>query len=177
MIARRYAKALLDIGRDRGAADVFADDLERVVGALRASADLRSAIASPMFPLSQRRAALGAVAERLAVSPAVRTLLALLCDRGRTGEIEMIEREYRAMADRAAGRVRAEMTSARAVGEDVAVRLRVALEGATGKRVILTRRTDPSLLGGLQLKVGSTLYDGSVRARLDEMRERIVGEH
>ena len=173
-VARRYAKALLGMGLDRGSADAFADDLAQIASLLRGHAELRSALGNPVFPLSQRRAALAALADRASVAPVVRVFLNLLVDRGRLGELDMIEREYRAMADAAAGRVRAMVTSARPLSDAMAERLRAALATATRKQVLLERQLDPELLGGLQVKVGSTLFDGGVRSRLHELGERML---
>ncbi|MEK6607275.1 MAG: ATP synthase F1 subunit delta [Myxococcota bacterium] len=173
-VARRYASALLQIGLEGQRCDAFGEELGRVMALVRGSHELRGALGNPVFPLSQRKAALLAVLDRVGVSTTARSFLALLLERGRFAELDSIEREYRTMADRAAGRVRAEVTSARPLEGDVAARLAQALEKATGKTVLLEKKVEPELLGGLTLKVGSLLYDGSVRARLSELRERLV---
>ena len=131
-IARRYAKALLTLGLEHASADTFADEIARVAALLHESRELRSAVANPVFPLSQRKQALLAVAERFGLSASVRTFLALLVDRGRIGDLDMIERQYRAMADDAAGRIRAQATSARPLGTDFLAKLNTNLEQVTG---------------------------------------------
>lgn len=172
-IARRYAKALLEVGRPRGSIDALGEDLRKVAHALRESSELRNALQNPVFPLSQRKAALLTVGDRLGVSGPVRNFLGVAAERGRIGELDAIEREYARMADQTAGRVRAEVSSARPLSEEIVNRLKVALEHSTGRRVLLDRKVEPDLIGGLAVKLGWTVYDGSVRAHLAEMRERL----
>jgi F-type H+-transporting ATPase subunit delta len=98
----------------------------------------------------------------------------LLLDRERIPQLPDIARELRLMVDEKAGRVRATVTSARALPAEQVAQIQATLEKATGKKVLLDKAEDPSLLGGVVAKLGDTVYDGSVRSQLERMREQIL---
>jgi F-type H+-transporting ATPase subunit delta len=175
-VARRYARALMAIGVDRGNYEALGRGLDAVAGALAESRELREALTNPVFPGRQRRAALDAVLGMLAVDRALRAMLMLLLERGRVADVPAVAREFRALCDRQAGRVRAEVRSARPLDAGQVAQLSQALGKATGKTVVMEQQVDPALLGGVRVKVGSMLYDGSLSARLQEARESLLRE-
>lgn len=175
MIARRYARALFELARERNQADVVGDELLRAAASVHDSQELRQAVSNPVFPLSQRKAALLAVLKGMGLSATTCTGVALVLERGRLGALDLIAREFQALADNQLGRIRAEVVSAQPLSPATAKSLGLALQQSTGKQVVLEQRLDPAILGGMTVKVGSTLYDGSVRSRLEELRERLVG--
>jgi F-type H+-transporting ATPase subunit delta len=173
-LARRYARALLDIGISKGVYEQLGKDLD-VLGALYSgSRDLTEALTNPVFPMARRRAVLESVLERAAVSPITRNFLLLLLDRERMPYVPAIARELRLMVDERAGRVRAVVTSAAPLSAEHVASIQAALEKSSGKKVLLEKREDPSLLGGVVAKVGDVVYDGSVRTQLESMRERFL---
>ena len=99
----------------------------------------------------------------------------MLLDRQRIAILPMVAREMRAMVDEHAGRVLATVTSAKPLADDVAGRISGALEKATGKKIELDRKEDPSLVGGVVAQVGDLVWDGSVRTQLERMREQFLG--
>src|SRR5690348_14131783 len=165
-IARRYAKALLEIGIKQQTYDALGKELERAADMFKSSPELRNALENPVFALDQRKLVLDDVARRLALSKTVRNFVMLLLDKGRIASLPNIARAHRALVDEHAGRVRATVTSARPLDPMLETRLKTALEKSSGKVVIFEKREDPTILGGLITQLGDTLYDGSVRTQL-----------
>src|SRR5262249_43929692 len=157
-----------------GTYEQMGQDLGALAALIGRSPDLRQSLENPIFALSQRKAVLSEVARRLGLQAAVKNFLLLLMDRGRIGQLPDIVRELGQLIDRQAGRVRAQLTSARPVSEEMATALRTAMERRLGKQVLLERREDPALLGGIVAKVGDVLYDGSVRTQLELAREELL---
>ena len=175
-IARRYAKALLEIGIQQQTYDALGKELDRLADTFAKSPELKMALENPVFPLEKRRHVLDELARRLALSKVVRNFVMLLLDKGRIGSLPDIARAHRALVDEHAGRVRAVLTSARPVDPALEARLKNALEKQSGKTVILEKREDPAILGGLITQLGDLVFDGSVRTQLAQMREELLSE-
>ena len=175
-LARRYAKALLEIGVKQQTYDALGKELDRAADMLRSSPELRNALENPVFPISKRRLVLDDVARRLALSKTVRNFVMLLLDKGRISSLPDIARAHRALVDEHAGRVRATVTSARPLDPILETRLKTALERQSGKIVILEKREDPSIVGGLVTQLGDLVFDGSVRTQLASLREELLSE-
>jgi F-type H+-transporting ATPase subunit delta len=173
-LARRYARALLDVGIDKGTHEKLATEVDALGAAFNQSRDLQEALTNPVFPRAQRRAVLEAVLARYGVSTETRNFTLLLLDRERVQVLPAIARELRIMVDEKVGRVRATVTSARPLPADHVAQIQATLEKATGKTVALEQAEDPSLIGGVVAKLGDTVYDGSVRTQLERMREQIL---
>lgn len=172
-IARRYARALLGIGVAAGQSDELGAELAPVAQLMK-NKELGAVLENPSVALSRRQAIVQQLLERLQVGKAIRSLVLLLLQRGRISALPDIAREYGLLCDEHAGRVRVEVASAVALDEQGVSRLREALERKTGKRVIVEQRTDPDLIAGIVTKIGSVVYDGSMRARLDQMRQALL---
>lgn len=175
-LARRYAKALLEIGVQKQTYDALGRELERFADTLKGSPELRNALENPVFPLDKRRLVLDELARRLALSKTVRNFVMLLLDKGRIAALPDIARVYRTLVDEHAGRVRATITSARPLDPLLETRLKTALERQSGKVVILEKKEDPAIVGGLVTQLGDVLYDGSVRTQLQQLREQLLSE-
>lgn len=175
-LARRYAKALLEIGIQQHSFDATGKELDRAADTLRSSPELRNALENPVFSLEKRKLIMDELARRLALSKTVRNFIMLLLDKGRIAALPDIARVYRALVDEHAGRVRATVTSARPLDPMLETRLKTALEKSSGKVVLFDKREDPTILGGLITQLGDTLYDGSVRTQLQELREELLSE-
>ena len=181
-IARRYAKALFSLADEKGQVEQWSKALD-VLRHLVALSPLKEALANPALEAEARRSiAKGlAVAVELAspkllaaavlgLEEDVRNLLLLLAERNRLAYLPAILDDYRALADQKLGRVRARVTSAVPLAEDEVKRIAEKLAQATKAQVIVETSVDPAILGGVVAQVGSTVYDGSVRAQLDELR-------
>jgi F-type H+-transporting ATPase subunit delta len=174
-IPRRYARALLAIGVDSRLYEKLGAELDSFV-ALLDHEDLKTALTNPSVPHSQRKAVVEQLIARLSPTATVRAFLLLLVDRNRIEILPDIAREYQALADAHVGRVRAEVTSAEPLAGENVTRLKRALEQKTGKQVILEQRTDPELIAGMVTRVGTIIYDGSIRTRLEQLRRALL-EH
>lgn len=176
--SRRYAMALLDSVTPHGpeAIDGAARDLTAFATAVGQSFDLRNSLLNPLFTTDDRSKVLGAVLRQLNVSTVVERFLKLLIERDRIAEVRDIAASFVALANQRRGRVRAEVQSAAPLAPDTAERLRRALEKSTGKTIELDVQVDPSLLGGLRARVGSMVFDGTIRAELERLRNTLVGD-
>ena len=175
-IARRYAKALLEIGIQQQTYDALGKELDRAADTLRASPELRNALENPVFSLEKRKLIMDELVRRLGVSKTVRNFIMLLLDKGRIAALPDIARVLRTLIDEHAGRMRATVTSARPLDPMLETRLKTALEKSSGKVVIFEKREDPAILGGLVTQLGDTVYDGSVRTQLQQLREELLSE-
>jgi len=127
-IARRYAKALIEIGIQQQTFDALGKEVERAADTLRASPELRLALENPIFSLEKRKLIMDELSRRLALSKTVRNFIMLLLDKGRIARLPDIARFYRTLVDEHAGRVRATVTSARPLDPMLESRLKSALE-------------------------------------------------
>ena len=175
-IARRYAKALLSLGLEQRSYEQFGQELDRLMATVASSKDLRTVLDSPVFQLSQRKAVLGEILKRLGVSKTVEHFAQLVLDHNRFPAMASIAREMRNLVDEQAGRVRAQVTSAKPLREPEAQRIQTALAKKTGKQVILERKEDASLLGGIVVQIGDVVYDGSVKNQLSRIKEQLLSE-
>lgn len=171
-VARRYARALLAIGKDQQKDDVLAAEFERLAEVYENSPDLQVVLANPVFSATQRQNVLNSIAARLVLSKTTQDAARLLLARGRMPQLPGIARALREMVDEQAGRVRARLISAKPLDKGTEVRIRAALGRSTGKSVVLDTKEDPSLLAGIVAQVGDVVYDGSLSAQIQALRGR-----
>ncbi|MBX3216067.1 MAG: ATP synthase F1 subunit delta [Labilithrix sp.] len=174
VIARRYATALLEIGSETQQLDALVDELQRAAQAYDLSADLRSALADPLVSVQAKHEIVKEVATRLALGQVTKNALALLVDRRRIKALPAIAQRLREMADDKRGVLRAEILTAMPLPEEYFTQLQQQLERVTGRRIALDRKLDPSLICGVVARVGDTVYDGSLIARLRKMKETML---
>lgn len=174
-VAGRYAAALFDLAKESGKlADVEAD-LGNIQGLLDASGDLRRLVASPLYSTEDQSRAIVAIAEKAGAGELTSNFLKLIAANRRLSALgDMIE-NFRSLAAKSRGEVSAEVTSAVALGEQHLDELRAALKASVGKDVQLATRVDPSLLGGIVVKIGSRMIDSSLRTKLANMRSGLRG--
>jgi len=173
-VARRYAKALFEIGVADGSFERYGKELDDLAKVYDDAPDLRVALENPMVKVTEKQAVLSRILPRVAPSPQMGRFANLLLERGRLGLLRGIARAYRQLADARAGQVRARVTSAKPLGEPELDRVRRALEARTGRKVIIETAVDPELIGGVVARVGDLVLDGSVRARLGELRQKLL---
>ena len=172
-IARRYAKALLLIGKEDGNAQLYSDELTGVTQAIAAQPDLKRTIENPLFDAEGRRALLVAVIQKLNPSKEMQQFLLLLFDKGRFGFLDAVNDFYQKLADDLKGIARASLVSATELSSDAVDKIREALAKRTGKDIILDVQQDPELIGGIVTKIGDLVLDGSVKTQLVNMRESL----
>jgi F-type H+-transporting ATPase subunit delta len=168
---RRYAEAAFEIATRDGSIDAWRRDLEAAVAALD-QGGLMDVLANPALPLEQREEVVSGV--YAALSTPARKLVALLVRRGRIEQLPRVAAEFRRLDDRRQGIVHATATSALPLTDTEIRALTARLEQMTGGTVALQTEVDESLLGGLIVRVGSRLIDGSVRGRLERLRNQLA---
>jgi len=171
-VARRYARAVLLIGQQHNNYDMLASEIDRLAATYDKSADLRAMLENPAFTVAQRQAVVDELSRRLMLSKTVYHLVSLLLERGRMSQLPGIARNLRVLVDEQAGRVRAKVTSARPLEPAAEARIALAIGKTTGRAVLLEKRVDPALLGGLVTQVGDLVYDGSLATELQQLRDR-----
>jgi F-type H+-transporting ATPase subunit delta len=173
-IARRYARALLDVASEVGSADAVAEQLTAFADVFTKNAELSDVLHNPAYSASQRLHVVEGVMKAMpSMDPTLANTLRLMVDRNRLGYLPDIARLYRDAADVKAGRVRGRVTSATPLSADALAHLQKSLAALTQRNVILETRVDPALIGGVSAQVGSTLYDGSIRTQLEQMRREL----
>ena len=174
VIARRYATALLEIGVETNTLDAIVDELQRVAQTFEGSPELRSALADPLIPIQAKKAILDDIAQRLNLGQSSKNVVNMLLDRRRIRAISPISARLREMADEKRGILRAEVLTAMPLPEEYFTLLQQQLERVTGRRIALDRKLDPTLICGVVARVGDTVYDGSLLARLRQMKESML---
>ena len=172
-LARRYARAILEIGTANKNLDKLGGDLRSLAKAMHDSAELVTALINPAIRRADRRRVLDELLKRIGAEPHTRNLVYLLLDGERLSSLEAISREVDAMIEARSGRISAEVTSARPLDASQLSQIINALEKLSGKKVAVTRREDPELLGGVVARLGDTIYDGSLRTQLRTLRDEL----
>jgi F-type H+-transporting ATPase subunit delta len=167
---RRYADAAFQLGTRDGSIETWRRELEEA--AALTDGQLMDVLANPALPLDQRLKAADGVYAKL--SQSVRNLLFLLVKRRRIEQLPRVVAEFIRLDDRRQGITNATATSAAPLTDLEVKALTARLEQMTGGSVVLTTDTDPSLLGGLVVRVGDRLIDGSVRGRLERLRNQLA---
>jgi F-type H+-transporting ATPase subunit delta len=173
-VASTYARAFADVVlKDRLDADRSVAELHAVAKLLSESIELRRVWENPAIPAEQKRAVLDVIAQRDGISRQVRNLIAVLIDHRRTHFLQPIITQLEKELDQRRGFADAEVTSARSMGDAERREFETQIAKLTGKKVRARYAQDPSLLGGATVRVGSTIYDGSVRGQLERIKEAI----
>jgi F-type H+-transporting ATPase subunit delta len=177
--ASRYARALADVTFDpRSGLDPHSvtEQLGTVAALVKSSTELQHVLVSPAVPNSRKRAIIEKLAPELGLNPKVRNFIYVLIDHRRIGQIGEIQEAYQSTVDERMGLVRADVTSARDLTDEQRGAVQAELGRLTGKQIRMEYSVDPALIGGLVARVGSTVYDGSVRGQLEALRQRLVAE-
>jgi F-type H+-transporting ATPase subunit delta len=173
-VARRYARAVFELGKESSTLPALLKDLSAFSAMYDESDELELMLTNPLIPETSREAVVAELGQRLSLSTASVSTLRLLARRGRMPALSAITVELARLVDDDANVVRAEVTSAVALTAAYAKRLQAELEQATGHRVVLTQRVDPSLIAGVVTRIGDRVIDGSARARLAGLRESLL---
>jgi F-type H+-transporting ATPase subunit delta len=174
IVARRYAQALLELGVEQGSLDQLVQELTTIAGAWETSSELRNALENPLVSHAAKKAVMSELSAQIGATPTMRNVLLLLVDRRRTKTLPYLARTLRELADARKGIVRAEVTTAAPLGDGYYARLQAQLEKMTGKRVVVDRVTDPSLIAGVVTRIGDRIFDGSLRTRLQSLRDSLM---
>lgn len=174
-VARRYASALADVVLKGGEAKEVQQDLLEWGELLQANANLREVFRNPTISLDQKRAVLSKLIARGKPRPTTTNFLKVLLQNQRLTDLPDINRKFAEILDERAGMVAAVVTTARPVPESSQASLREKLAVLTKKKMRIEFEEDPELIGGLVTRIGSTVYDGSVKNQLQQIKEKMAG--
>ncbi|MCB2149026.1 MAG: F0F1 ATP synthase subunit delta [Deltaproteobacteria bacterium] len=172
-IARRYAKALLLIGKEDGQTDTYRKELGAFANLIEQEKSLQQVLVNPLYNADGRKKVLTGVMDNLNLSRAMTTFLLFLFDKGRIGFLGNINDFFQKFADELKGVARASLVSATELSSETVDKIRSALSKRTGKDIILEVEQDPDLIGGIVTRIGDLVLDGSVRTQLLNMRESL----
>ena len=172
-LSRRYTRALFQLAREAGEEVKIGREIEQFLSVYNGS-DLEKVLINPSFGMAERKKILTQVTGAQQLSPLMVKFLSLLLERDRLVELAGIASCYRRLLNEAQGRVEARVVSPGALDAPLVEQLRDRLRGLSGKDVVLNQETDPSLLGGLLIELEGKIYDGSIRAQLEKMKQRIA---
>ena len=170
-IARRYAKALVQLGAESGLIERFSQDLAAVDTQIAGSAELQAALGNPALTAEQKKQIVKELVGRLGCSELVTNFLLLLVDKNRMICLPQIVQTYGQLADEQSGVVRTKITSAFTLDEAQVAAIKTALEQKTGKKVLPQVSVDPSLIGGVVTQIGDIAYDSSVKTQLARIHD------
>jgi F-type H+-transporting ATPase subunit delta len=174
VVARRYAKALLELGTELGQLDALVEEISAVAESYEASPELQDALENPLFPYAVKKNILADLAGAIGLGQSARNALFLLNDRRRMSVLPGIAKLLREMNDKKKGLLRAEVITAAPLSETYYSRLQQQLEKMTGRKVVLDKREDATILAGVITRIGDTVYDGSLRSRLHEIKHALL---
>jgi len=174
-LAGRYANALFELARDQKAIDAVSADLASLRRALETSADLARLMRSPVFSAADHAKALKAILAKMGANDLTVKFLLVLAQKRRLFVLLPIIAAYERLVARSRGETEAEVTAARALSEGEIAELKAVLKSKLGKEPRLHAKIDPTLLGGLVVKVGSRMIDSSLRTKLDGLRSAMKG--
>jgi F-type H+-transporting ATPase subunit delta len=172
-IARRYAKALLIIGKEDGQAETYGKELDGFAKMMAKEKELEQAICNPLYGASGRKKVLETVIGKVGISKIVSSFLLLLFDKGRFDFLGDINEFYQKLADELKGVLQASLVSASELTSETVEKIRTTLSKRTGKDIILQVEQDPGLIGGIVSRIGDLVLDGSIKSQLLNMRESL----
>jgi F-type H+-transporting ATPase subunit delta len=175
-LADRYAAALADVALAENAGDKIRGELADFLALLREAPQLGALLSSPAVPRAGKRAVAEALVQRLGASRTLRNFLCVVLDHRRTRLLPEIGEALDRQLDERLGVTRAEVTSARELAKADQARLQAVLARLTGRKIEAQYRLDPELIAGTVVRIGSTIYDGSVRTRIEKMRHQLASQ-
>jgi F-type H+-transporting ATPase subunit delta len=169
-VAERYASSLFELALEAGSVDAIGADLDRFQAMIDESADLKRFVESPVFSSGDQLRAVSAVLDKAGISGLTGNFIKVAAANRRMFAVPGIVRAFRQIAARHRGEVTADVSSAHALNAEQEKELKAALKGVTGKDVTINVSVDPSILGGLIVKVGSRQIDTSLRTKLSTLK-------
>jgi F-type H+-transporting ATPase subunit delta len=173
-IAERYARAILELGVETNQLEALTRQISHVARAYAESADLRTVLDNPLVDVPKREAILAELGKRLSLSPLALSSIRLLAERHRLVALPDIARRLGSLSDEKAGILRATVISAAPLPDSYYTKLTERLAKATGKKIVLDKQLDPSLIAGVVTRIGDNTIDGSIKGRLAELERRLL---
>lgn len=175
-LAKRYAKALVEVAAEVDTLEPVGAELDLVAALWDAEPAMAALFSNPGVLLRDKTKTLTILVQQLQLSSLLAKFLDLLLARDRLQALPGIARIYKDLMNKRLGRVQAAVTTAAPLGADLMETLRRRMGEALGKTVLVESRVDPAILGGIVVQVNSTVYDGSLKTQLRQLRERLLGE-
>jgi F-type H+-transporting ATPase subunit delta len=169
-VSGRYATALFELARDEKSVDAVRADLDRFDAMLANSAELKRLVRSPVFSADVQLKALAAVLDKAGITGIAANFLKVLTTNRRLFAVDEVIRAFRALVAKFRGEATADVTVAEQLNDKNLDALKVALKSVTGKDVALNVKVDPSIIGGLVVKLGSRMVDSSLRTKLNSIK-------
>lgn len=176
-IGRRYAAALADVVMARGEARRVQEELSAWALMLQDSTELQEVFRNPTIAYEQKQRVLQDLITHTKILPTTANLLQVLLQNRRLTDLSEINERFAQELDQRSGVVSAQVTTARPISESAQQNLQAQLMKVTGKDMRLQFTVDEALIGGVVTRIGSTVYDGSVRTQLQEIKEKLAGTH
>jgi F-type H+-transporting ATPase subunit delta len=175
VVSLRYAHAFASVATSSHLDTTAAQQqLNDFAGTLAGSHQLRQVLMNPSITTDQKLKVLDAIAGRVSMFPQVRNFIAVIMDHQRLEDLNEILTEYHVVADEQANTAEAEITSAHPLNDQDRAELQAQVAKLAGGRVRATYHQDATLLGGAVVRIGSTIYDGSIRAQLQQLKQKLV---
>jgi F-type H+-transporting ATPase subunit delta len=174
-LAGRYASALFDLARDQRQIDAVGRSLDSLNQALLDSKDFAELIASPLVSREEAGKAFAALAPQLGLDPITTNFLGVLARNGRKNELRAVIRAFRRLAAEHRGEITAEVVTARPLNDDQVGALKQQLRSRAGRDVTIEAEVDPTILGGIVVKLGSQRIDASIRTKLNRLAQAMKG--
>jgi F-type H+-transporting ATPase subunit delta len=174
-LAARYATAIFELAQDARTVEKVEQDFAALKSTLASSADLRRLVRSPVFTRDEQGKAIGAVLQQMGVTPLTRNFVMLLAQKRRLFALTDIISAFERLVAKMRGEIYATVTSAHKLADDQLAELKTILKSKLGREPRVETKVDPSLLGGLVVKVGSRMIDSSLRTKLNGIRTAMRG--
>ena len=174
-LAGRYASALFDLARDERQIDAVSRSLDSLNQALADSRDFSELAGSPMVGREDAGKAFAALGPQLGLDPITTNFLAVLARNGRKNQLRNVIRDFKRLAADHRGEATAEVTTAHSLKDDQIKALKAQLKGRAGRDVTIDAKVDPSILGGIVVKLGSQMIDSSIRTKLNRLAQAMKG--
>ncbi|BEQ12981.1 ATP synthase F1 subunit delta [Desulfoferula mesophila] len=173
IVAKRYARALLELGKEDGNLDQYGKELAEVAELFTASGELEQVLASPAIDFEDRSKLLNTFLDKMGLSPIANNFFRLLMDRGRIDTVRDISRVYTRLLDEEKGITRAEVVAAAPLNEAEVSRIKEVLTTLAGRDVVLEVKEDSSLIGGVRAQIGDLVLDGTVKTQLETLKDSL----
>lgn len=174
IIAKRYAKALLSLAGQSGETEAVKKDLTAVADMFKTSRNLQSVVLNPAFSTKDKSNVVNALVAEMKVSAVSARFINLMVEKGRFRYIREVAASYSDLLDITLGRVKATVTSAQDLSDAEVAKIKERIKAMVGKDAELSIEVDPTLIGGVKTKIGSTVYDGSIKNQVKLVRESLL---
>jgi len=173
VLAKRYAKALFAVAKEDGKLEEYNQTLQELNAFLRDNPDIQEALESPIIGLDVKQAIIEELIKASNIDEHLANFLQLLVERNRVHHLPLIADAYQELMDEETGVIRARVTTAVPLSDDLKEKMREVFTQATGKEVVLVAEEDPSIIGGVIAHVGDMVWDGSIKSQLEGFKELI----